>query len=67
MSDTYAMNFVGSMSLDTPATGPVNGVRLLPLADDSSLSFAVDLAEPAPYTVTVLQAPLRIVVDVYRP
>lgn len=67
LADTYAMNFVGSLSLDAAAGGTVNGVRILPMQDDSSLTFAIDLEEPAPYTVTVLQAPLRIVIDVYRP
>ena len=67
LADTYAMNFVGSLRLDAPAGAAINGIRILPMEDDSSLVFAVDLAEPAPYTVTVLQAPLRIVLDVYRP
>lgn len=67
LADTYAMDFVGPLSIDAAAGGIVKGVRVLPMQDDSSLTFAIDLAEPAPYTVTVLQAPLRIVVDVYRP
>lgn len=67
LADTYAMDFAGALNLDTPAGGPVNGVRVLPLEDDSSLTFAIDLPAPAPYTVSVLTAPLRIVIDVYRP
>lgn len=67
LADTYAMDFVGPLSIDAAAGGTVNGVRILPMQDDSSLTFAIDLEEPAPYTVTVLQEPLRIVVDVYRP
>lgn len=67
LADTYAMDVAGALNLDTPAGGPVSGVRLLPLADDSSLTFAIDLPAPAPYTVSVLKAPLRIVIDVYRP
>jgi hypothetical protein len=67
LADTYAMDTAGALSLDTPPGGPVSGVRLLPLADDSSLTFAIDLPAPAPYTVSVLKAPLRIVIDVYRP
>lgn len=67
LADTYALDVAGALNLDTPAGGPVSGVRLLPLADDSSLTFAIDLPAPAPYTVSVLTAPLRIVIDVYRP
>lgn len=67
LADTYAMDVAGALNLDTPAGGPVSGVRLLPLADDSSLTFAIDLSAPALYTVSVLKAPLRIVIDVYRP
>lgn len=67
LADTYAQDFVGALSLDPAPGGPVLGTRLLPMEDDSSLTFAVDLAEPAPYTVTVLQGPLRVVVDLYRP
>lgn len=67
LADTYAQDYVGALSLSPAPGGPVRGTRLLPMEDDSSLTFAIDLAEAAPYTVTVLQDPLRVVVDVYRP
>lgn len=67
LADTYAEDFVGALSLSPAPSGPVRGTRILPMEDDSSLTFAIDLAEPAPYTVTLLQEPLRVVVDVYRP
>ena len=66
LQDVYGYDFLGTMSLDTPASSVMRGLRLLRVEDDATLAFAIDLNRPARYSVTILDDPPRIVLDIYQ-
>ncbi len=65
VSDLYAYDYTGAMSLELPPDATATSLRPLTTADDAIMAFAVDLERPARYAITTLQDPLRIVLDVY--
>lgn len=68
LHDTQALQMAGRVAVDTPASGVVRGVQIVPNVDDSLLTFAVVLDRPARFEIVALEVegtPTRIVLDVY--
>lgn len=66
ISDLYGYAFVGSLSADTPESAIVRGLRPTQSGDDALMRFEVELARPARFTLSALEAPLRLVLDVHE-
>jgi len=66
LADVYAMEAPQALEPEEgPAGGIVTSVRSLPVRDDALLAFVVGLRGPARIALTTLEAPARVVVDVY--
>lgn len=64
LADVVAVDKPGAMAAQAVQSPVVDSVRPRRLEDDAVLAFAIRLARPAGYAVTLLEAPVRVVVDV---
>ncbi|MFQ6058050.1 MAG: hypothetical protein ACE5MB_04105 [Anaerolineae bacterium] len=66
VSDLYAIGFPlqERLPLVAPENPVVTRVGLYPTYDDALMGFSIGLKHPAPYEVTTLTEPVRIVIDV---
>jgi len=65
LSDVYAFDMQGPLSVDGDERGSLIAVRPLPIMSDSHLRFAVYLRAPLEFIdVRVLEGPVRLVLDI---
>lgn len=67
LSDTAAVEHPEALAAQAVDSPVVDSVQPRRIADDAMLAFSVRLARPAGYTVTLLQSPVRVVIDVADP
>lgn len=64
LADIVAVEKPGAMAAQAVQSPVVDSVQPRRMADDAVVAFAIRLARPAGYAVTLLEAPVRVVVDV---
>ncbi|MEO8084953.1 MAG: hypothetical protein ABI780_14110 [Ardenticatenales bacterium] len=68
LSDVVAIQRPDAMAAQAVQSPVVDSVQPRRIQDDAVVGFAIRLARPAGYAVTLLEAPVRVVVDVaYAP